>query len=105
MLSKDVEYFQALVTARRSAKPTFVCGDFIETDLDAVSHMFAASLCFTNEIMEMLGARLLTLPRLEVVASLRRISQLENGGNWRREGLEMETSWGGATCYIYRKGS
>lgn len=86
----------------------FVEADLFEADVAEVTHVYVASLCFSDSMLLRLARKLAAeAHRLQVVAALRRfplgILGFETGGNIQAQMTWTAASGGGQTVYLYRR--
>ncbi|KAL3901870.1 MAG: hypothetical protein SGPRY_012222 [Prymnesium sp.] len=55
----------------RPGAPEFILGSMLEADLSDATHVYVASLCMGDDLLDALWQRLLLAPAVEVVATLR----------------------------------
>mmetsp|Transcript_10803 Transcript_10803/g.33353 ORF Transcript_10803/g.33353 Transcript_10803/m.33353 type:complete len:323 (-) Transcript_10803:80-1048(-) len=87
---------------------SFVEADLFEADVAEVTHVYVASLCFSDSMLLRLARKLAAeAHRLQVVAALRRfplgILGFETGGNIQAQMTWTAASGGGQTVYLYRR--
>jgi len=88
------------------SEPEFWQVDFFQADLTEATHVYIASLCFSDALLERLSGKLATeAPNLQAVASLRRfpsgLDGFEEVGN-----VIAQMTWslgGGTTTYLYKR--
>ena len=92
-------------TASREGSPEFWLGSMLEADLSCATHVYVASLCMGDSLLDQLWSRLLTqAPTLEVVASLREFRTAKVPPD---DKVEVEMTWTpkggrGSPVFIYR---
>ena len=70
--------------------PEFVLGSMLDTDLSCATHIYVASLCMNDELLDQLWERLRAdAPALEVVATLRAFRAAPLGPEDRSADIEM----------------
>lgn len=88
------------------ARVTFRNGDLFHVDIADATHIYLSSLCFTEDMMDRLGSKLLEAPDLRCVASLKPIPGLvpkeKTKMNYREEYVQMSWNpqWGGG-CRVF----
>ena len=108
----------AAAASRRSGWPPLAIArhdDMLNTPMDDCTHLYVAPLTFDEAFMERLGARLAALPRLQVVATLKRFpsaaapggagssfaATFEEDESARKRMAEV--TWGVARVFVYRR--
>ena len=87
-----------------------VQGDLFEMDISTATHIYVASLCFTDEMMNALSTKIISEGKnLQYVATLKQFSiEIEKVGGFIKESRYVEMTWTkprgmGGVVYFYSK--
>lgn len=82
-------------------KLTFLQGNFLEIPLTTATIAMVNSTCFTQSLLNQLGALIEKNPSIHTVLSLRPLGRLER--LIFKKVFRIECSWDTALCYVYSK--